>query len=79
MFLSAVSRFCTLKFHPTNLPGAVARGFCSVNFGLKKSFHNDPCCVGSPRNTASLLTSTLEGENYITYSIELLHFSHRAF
>ena len=82
MLLRAVSRFYTLKFHSTSPFDAVGRGLCSVNFGLTKTFNNDPCCVGSstksvawvsPRNTASLLTFTLEGGNYITYSIELLH------
>jgi len=32
-----------------------------------------------PQNTASLLTSSFEGGNYITHSTELLHFSNRAF
>lgn len=47
MLLSAVSRFYTLKFHSTSLSGAVTRGLCSLNFSLTRTFHNDPCCVGS--------------------------------
>lgn len=37
MLLSVVSRFSTLKYHSTSLSGAVARGLCSVNFGLTRT------------------------------------------
>jgi len=86
--LRAVSRFYALKFHSTRLSGVLARGIYPVNFGLTRTFYNDPRCFGfstkfvewvSPRNTVSPFTITLERGNYIIYLIKFLHSSYRTF